>query len=383
MAKKIRGRGEGSIYRRSYGAWRAQIYIKGRRLGKTFKKKTDALRWLRDTQHKLDRGYDFTRSLITLGEYLPRWLKHKRASLSASTVCQYEQVIQDHILPYFGKTQLKDLRLSRIERHYRELQAAKIGIRTIRFTHAVLHAALERAIKYGLLLQNPAHGATIPMETRSEMKVLNKEQVTQFLIAAQDSPHRMLYYLAINTGMRQGEIFGLKWSDVDWEKGILVVQRQVKRIPGQGWKFSAPKTKAGRRTIKLGEGLVQELRSHKDRQAFQKAVVGDRWQEHDLICPSSIGTPCNQSNLRKDMLRILKAAELPTIRFHDLRHTAASLMLNNGVPPIVVSKILGHSKPSVTLDIYGHLYSEMQTSAAEIMHELVSPIPLDLDEFQP
>jgi integrase len=130
----------------------------------------------------------------------------------------------------------------------------------------------------------------------------------------------------------------------------------------------------GRRTIKVGEGALQLLRVHLERQNKQRALAGDRWQEYDLVFPSKVGTPMDASNLRLDFQRVLKNAGLPTIRFHDLRHTSASLMLNHGVPVIVASRILGHSKPSITLDIYGHLLTEMQEDAARIMDGLVTPV---------
>jgi integrase len=178
--------------------------------------------------------------------------------------------------------------------------------------------------------------------------------------------------------MRQGELFGLKWFNLQWNSGALHIQRQVQNVPGQGWSFLEPKTRSGRRTIKLGEGTLQVLRVHKQNLIVLKAVAGNRWKENDLIFPSSAGTPGNPSNLRVDFNRVLEKAGLHKIRFHDLRHTAASLLLNNNVSAIVVSRMLGHSKPSTTLDIYGHLYLEKQDEAAEIMDRLVTPILVNI-----
>ena len=237
-------------------------------------------------------------------------------------------------------------------------------------------------MNYGLLVRNPSHGAALPEYSHSEMTVLDVGQVTQFLIASQGSQYEALYYLAIHTGIRQGELFGLKWTDLHWESGTVHVQRQVKRVPGQSWAFVDPKTKAGRRTIKLGEGILQVLRLHMEKQNLQKATTGKHWKEYNLIFTSSVGTPGDPSNLRIDFRRVLQEAGLPKIRFHDLRHTAASLMLNNGVPPIVVSKILGHSKAQLQhMDVYGHLYVEMQTEAAKIMDDLVTPIPIEIGKI--
>jgi integrase len=378
MANKIRGRNEGSISKRANGKWRAQISLNGKRLSYGAKSKEECQVWLRKILDNLDRGLDYEGGKVTLKEYLALWLEASKSSLRPKTVFQYEQIIRLHIDPYLGKVSLKELRQMRIELFYGELRKDGVGVRTIRLTHSVLHRALEKALGYGLILRNPAHGAALPRYEHSEMQVLEESQVSQFLVAAHDSQYEALYHLAVVTGMRQGELFGLKWTDLQWQSGTLYVRRQVQNVPGQSWSFGEPKTRAGRRTIRLGEGSLQVLRQHRERQLLQKAVMGQRWKEFDLIFPSSVGTPLNPSGLRLDYNRVLDAAGLPRIRFHDLRHTAASLMLNHGIPVIVVSKILGHSKPSVTLDIYGHLYQEMQSEAAQIMDRLVTPVEIDL-----
>ena len=380
MARKIRGRNEGSIYQRSSGSWRAQISLNGKRISFSAKTKTECQKWSREKQFHLDQGYDHHGGKIILGTYLNKWLETCKVSLRPNTVYQYGLTIKNHITPYVGNIQLKDLRLDRIEQLYAELLTDGVGTRTVRLTHSVLHRALEKAVKYGLIVRNPSQGAALPRKQQPEMQVLDTSQATQFLIAAYGRRYEALYHLAIKTGMRQGEIFGLKWSDLKWNSGTLYVQRQIQRVKGQGWSFTEPKTKAGRRPIELGEGTLQVLRLHKKRQELQKAVIGDRWQEHDLIFTSSVGTPCDASNLRVDFLKLLEKAGLQRIRFHDLRHTAASIMLNNGIPIIVVSKILGHSKPSITLDIYGHLFHEMQSEAAMKMDKFITPILVELPQ---
>jgi integrase len=210
------------------------------------------------------------------------------------------------------------------------------------------------------------------------MKVLDASQVTNFLTAASGSRLEALFHLAVTTGLRQGELFGLKWSDLQWAAGVLQVQRQVQSVPGQGWNFTEPKTNAGRRSVRIGPGVVDALRRHKERQALEKQLAGSRWVENDLIFPNSVGNPMNSSNLRVIFNRLLNEVGLPKIRFHDLRHTAASLMLNHNIPVIVVSNMLGHSKPSVTLDIYAHLYHESQSEAAQLIDNLVTPVRIEM-----
>jgi len=165
---------------------------------------------------------------------------------------------------------------------------------------------------------------------------------------------------------------------VDWIKGTIAVKRQIQDIPGKGPVLGPPKTHSGIRTILLGETTLTELKSQKQRVESEKANAGESWQENDLIFPSILGTPFGTMSLHKDFKKMLKAANFPNIRFHDLRHTAASLMLNHGISALVVSKILGHSNPSVTLSTYAHSTLDMQSTAVSIMDEIVTPIPVSL-----
>ena len=178
-------------------------------------------------QQDIQQGYDIKSKQLTRKEYLPQWLDNSRASLRTSTAYQYGLQIKNHIVPHIGHIKLRDLRLTMVERLYSELQAQGIGLRTVRLVHAVLHRSLEKAVQYGYIVRNPAHGATFPDYSHSEMKVLDINQVTQFLIAATGSRYEALYYLAIHTGMRQGELFGLKWPDLQWQSSNLQIQRQV------------------------------------------------------------------------------------------------------------------------------------------------------------
>ncbi len=202
------------------------------------------------------------------------------------------------------------------------------------------------------------------------------------LIVAQAKSDRFfaLYHLAVSTGMRQGELLGLKWSDLDCKQGLLQVQRQLTKKKGGGFEFTAPKTKAGTRRLDLGESALRVLRDHRQQQYLEMQSVGDDWQDNDLVFPSTIGTPYNRSNLRKRFKLILDEAGLPEIRFHDLRHTAATLMLNHGIPVIVVSRRLGHARPSITLDIYGHLIPDKQKEVALLMNQLLTPIQIEISK---
>ena len=183
-------------------------------------------------QHQLHQGWDIKGGKTTLAEYLPLWLENKRLSIRTSTAYQYGLMIKNHILKHLGSVALKDLLLARVERFYRKLLKDGASPRTVRYVHGVLHRAMEKAVMYDLIMRNPAHGAALPKYAHAEMTILDEFQVSQFLLAARGSNYEVLYHLAIKTGMRQGEIFGLKWSDVQWTSGVIHVQRQVSRVPG-------------------------------------------------------------------------------------------------------------------------------------------------------
>jgi integrase len=208
------------------------------------------------------------------------------------------------------------------------------------------------------------------------MKILDESQASRFLISIIGHRWEALFRLEVVTGMRQMEILGLKWDDLDWLHQTIKVERQLVRPDGTGVKFLPPKTRSGKRIVDLDEITIKILRSHYERQQKERLTAGETWKEYGLIFTSLIGTPIETSKLRRVFLKLLADAGLPRIRFHDLRHTAASLMLNHGVPAIVVSKRLGHARVSITEDVYGHLVPGMQAEAAKLISDLVTPVQL-------
>jgi len=378
MAKR-RGNKEGAIWQERK-KWRAAVTIEGRRITRSFDTKAECKVWLRETHDQIRQGMTFKTSSITFGEFIQQWITIHKTQLSPKTAVRYEQLIRDYIIPQLGTIKLRDLRLDRIEAHCQSLTKKGLSPRSVRFVHSIIHRSLNDAIRKGYIGYNAAQGATLPRLEHQEMEILDEDEAIRFMITIQDSRHEGLYHLAIKTGMRKGELLGLTWSDLDWKKGTIRIQRQVHRVHKQGLVIQPPKTRAGKRTIQLGEKSLDALRSHQDKQQRAKIVAGEAWKEKNLIFPSTIGTYLGGSNLLVDFKKQLERANVKPIRFHDLRHTAASLMLNNGVPVIVVSKILGHSKTSTTLDIYGHLIPAMQGEAAQIMDDLITPIKFEMGE---
>lgn len=344
--KQRRGKGEGSISQRSNGKWRAYASINGSRMHFTASTKKECQEWLRLTQNQVDKGLSYTGSKLTLGDYLEQWLEDRSKNLRISTFHDYKQYCTQDITRSLGLIKLKDLRLARINAFYSQLLDSGRGEATIRYIHRIFHSALSDAIKLGYIGYNPADHANLPnkishhsmveMKAKDylaighvhdeivpeEIHVLTEAQVSQFIIAAIDSPYYALFDLAPITGMRAGELMGLMKKDIEFSDGfaIIRVRRQVHRTPGIGMMFSPVKTKAGLRTIQVGANTAKILQEQFSRLELMKAFAGRRWQEYGLMFPSSIGTPLEITNLRREFNKVLKKAGVPRIRFHDLRH---------------------------------------------------------------
>jgi integrase len=372
---KIRGKKEGSIHQRPNGSWRVQISLDGQRLSFTARTRRECQEWLKKTISQIDQGMKFSSATVKLGEFMNTLLISAKSSVRQTTWSHYEQLTRNYVLPNLGQIKIKDLNPDQIQRFYNHLLSTEVGIHTVIKIHAMLHGAIEQAVKVGLINRNVIDAAIPPREPATEMKILDESQVSQLLIAARGSRMEALLHLAVSTGMRQMEILGLKWNDLDWIKKTLKVERQLVR--GEGVQFSQPKTRHGRRMVVLGDRATEILHRHYDSQNEERRKAGESWTEYGLIFTSGNGTPIHFRNLMRDFKNLLKAAGLPEIRFHDLRHTASSLMLNHGIPVIVVSRRLGHARPSITLDIYGHLVPGMQEEAAQMMDDLITPV-----EFQ-
>ena len=373
MTRK-RGWGEGTVAQLPSGKWRAQVWIDGERLGKTMRTKRNAQNWIREIKNELDRGLGSDGFKLFYGTFLDEWLKVKKQNVEAQTHRYYKQIIEDYIKPELGNLKIRDITSRRIQKLYNDFVEDGVGLRTIEKTHSIIHASMNTAIKYGLIKSNPDRRTEPPRPKKKEMKYLSREDVQKFLEDAKKSGDRnlALFYIAIVTGMRQGELLGLKWCDVDLENGVIAVKRTLKRVPGGGLMLDKPKTEKSRRSIKIGKEGIEILMYQKYCLESEKEEKKELWREEGFVFPSTIGTAMDPSNLVKKFRQALKRAGLKIIRFHDLRHTSAALMLNNGVDILVASRRLGHAKPSITLDVYGHLLSSEQNEVANKIEELVS-----------
>ncbi|WP_434075967.1 site-specific integrase [Moorella naiadis (nom. illeg.)] len=234
----------------------------------------------------------------------------------------------------------------------------------MRYIHVVLHEALSQARESGLILQNPVEAAKPPRHPKKKVQPLNPEQVKRLLETAKGDTLYPAFLLALGTGLRRGEILGLRWQDLDLQKGTLQVRQSLIRTR-EGFKFEEPKTEKSRRQIPLPPSVVAALKRHKAWVNQNKLIFGSDYEDHDLVFPVENGRPRDPKGFADHFNRLLDKAGLPHIRLHDLRHTHATLLLLEGVHPKVVQERLGHSTVSITLDIYSHILPGLQEKAAE------------------
>jgi integrase len=378
MARR-RANNEGTIfYREARRKWVGEVSLDGRRLTKYSKSQREIRDWVKETLVKISNGLTFEGTQVTLRTFMETWLDGKDMSSRPKTVNQYRMLATQHILPRLGNMRLTEIQPAHLKQLYLSKKEEGRGARTVQMIHTLMHTVLKQAMKEGILGRNPAAAVERPKVERIERHILTEEQARQLVIAATGTRYGTLIFMALMTGMREGELLGLKWEDVDWVKGQLFVQRQLQSEKGNGSGLVPPKTKAGIRHIKLSPGTVDRLVKHREEQKVQKEFNRTRWEENDLIFPNTIGKPMSCRNMYVEYKRLLRENGLPDINFHALRHTALSFLLDMGTPVNTVQKWAGHSKASVTTDTYGHSLAHAETEAAVRLEELISPIPVDV-----
>ncbi len=307
----------------------------------------------------------------TLRAYLAEWLAIIRPTLRESAWQRYEEICRLHIVPRLGGYQLSKLGAQHLNHLYAEKLAQGLSPRSVRYVHVTLHKALNDALRVGLVQRNVALIATPPRKRRRTMEVFSSEQARIFLEAVRGDRLEALYVMAITCGMRQGELLSLRWRDTDLDAGHVQVRSSVRKRPGR-FIFTDPKTEHGRRKVALTALAIQALLQHRARQQLEQLAAGPAWSDGDLVFCNELGQPLIGINVtRHQYVPILKRAGLPLIRFHDLRHTAATLLLLQGVHPKIVSEILGHASITITLDLYSHVLPDMQKDATVAMDRLL------------
>jgi len=338
----------------------------------------EARRKLTEALAARDRGIAYDSEGLTVGEYLARWLEDSvRGSVKVNTYQSYASLVRLHVCPTLGSTKLSAITPAHVQGLYRQKLDDGPAPKTVKYIHTTLHRALKQAVRWGLVPRNAAAEADPPRVVTPEMRPLSPVQARTLLQAARGNRLEALYVLAVTTGMRQGELLGLAWEDWDLQAGVVRVRRTLTLAKG-GPHLTEPKTKGSRRQIRLTASAVEALERHWARQESEGAARGHGWNTLGLVFCTRRGTPVRRDNLHdKHWKPLLGRAGLPDIRFHDLRHTCATLLLTKGVHPKIVSETLGHSSVSITLDTYSHVIPGMGDAAARAMQDTLGDDPAD------
>lgn len=370
MAK--RGHGEGSIYQRSDGRWAASITLEGRQR-KTFYGKTrkEVQEKLQIALHEQKQGTLATGPEQTLKQYLEHWLEEvHKPTIRVSTYVNYRRFLDNHILSELGHIHVNKLTPQKVQAFYAKKLKEGLAPGSVRNIHMVLHKALENAVRWRLVGRNVCDDVSPPGQVKHEIQPLSKEQAQKLLLAAQGHKLEGLITLALATGMRRGELLGLRWQDINFEDRSLQIRRTMARLGKEGVIASQPKTRKSQRKLVLPQYVVEVLKQHHIRQLEMRIRVGTAWEENGLVFPNGFGRFLDQGQLHVMFQHFLKDAGLPPMRFHDLRHSAATFLLSMGIHPKVVQEILGHSNISMTMDTYSHVLPSLQVDAMDKMNDL-------------
>jgi len=371
---KRRAHGEGSIYqRKSDGLWIGTASVgwddEGRRIRKTVSAKTrnEALAKLRVVQRHLEDGLPVPDASLTVEQLVERWydevLRHQVAMSAADN---YRSIAKRHVYPTLGKKRLSNLTVGDVDRLISSKVDAGYSTSTVRRIRSILAQALDQAIRWGSVNRNVATLSRPPKQHRSEGRTMTPEEARTLLAAVKGHRNEALYALMLSTGLRRGEALGLQWQDFDSKSGVLQIRRQLKREGGV-LVTSDTKTARSRRAVNLPMPMVTTLKDHRARQAKEAKDLGAAWQDSGFIFVTSVGTPMDPRNLLREFKSICVDAGLGNWHVHELRHSAASIMLAMGVPLQVVSEVLGHASIRMTADVYGHILAPDRQAAADAM----------------
>ena len=374
--------------------WQTHVTVPGEFNGGIAKRQTiygktqaEALANRQALERKIEEG-TYSKNNLTVSQYLSLWLENTKPNIQLTTFDEYVYCINTHIVPRIGKERLERLQPLRVERLLREITGAifesskgkNAGISTANKCRVVLSTAYNHAIKLGRLKVNPVQAVKPLPSQQRELTLWESEQTLRFLKHMRQERHYVLFLLEVETGLRRGEILGLRWCDVDLAAGRLHIrQTLIKRRSGLEIKPS-PKSKAGRRSVPISNTQLEMLMQHREKQRADKVLLGNAWgselwKDSDLVFTSEVGTPINPDNLKRVYRRIMNKANVPQLRFHDLRHLCASLLMRTGLNDKEVAERMGHSRASFTKDKYTHLFEEQRNAKAIDVFALLGHSP--------
>lgn len=388
MAKR-RGNGEGSITKRKDGRWQGYVTVgydpeKQQPKKQYFygKARKEVQERVNAALGKVQAGTYREPSKLTLAEWLTTWLNdYMKPSLRTTTWESYKVQVDKHILPALGHLRLAQLQTSNLQALYNQkLQGGRadgkeggLSTRSVRYIHVVIHAALEQAKKEGMITINPADAVKLPGDPKKEIQCLDTAEVVIFLATARGTRHFPAYFLALNTGVRRGELLGLRWRDVDLKERTITITQGLVRTKG-GLTFQEPKTKLSNRTIGISPQVVSVLESHKAQQDKEKEEAGEAYNKKlDLVFCSELGEPICPRGFTRHFERLLNKAGLGgKVTFHGLRHTFATLSLQQGTDARTIQEALGHHKAAFTLDVYSSVTARMKKEATDKIGRLLA-----------
>lgn len=372
---RSRANGEGTIFKRTRNGntkWYAELVIgydaEGqkkvlRHSADTRKEVADQLaRWQTDKQV----GTLVAPTKETVAAFLDDWMEKVVAHHTKETTQNtYRWIVNSYLKPALGRTELGKLSPDQVQDMLHEKHKAGLAPRTVLHIYTVLHTALKHAALQMKVPLNVADRVKRPKADKAKMNILNPEQGRRFLQAIQEDRFHALYMLALYLAIRQGELLGLRWSDVDWEKGTITIAQTISDISGH-LIFNTPKSESSRRTLDVPAPALADLKKWRAEYLKERLLVGEAWVDPDLAFPTGIGTKYSANNLRKRSLpKLLKDADCPPIQFRELRHTGISMMIGMGLSAKDVQEIAGHADVSTTLNVYSHVWKQQKTAAAQ------------------
>lgn len=336
--------------------------------------KKDAEKRLAELVHQLDTGTFVTPGKTTLAEYLDKWLQdYAKPNLSPRGFERYRDIIRARLIPALGSFPMTQLRPDHLQKWYTTWLNAGLSARTVRYHHAVLHVALQTAVKWGLAARNIADAVEPPRIRRNEMQTWDEADIARFLDASKDSPYYALFHTALFTGMRRSELLGLKWQDVDFIFSKVYVNRSLHHLKDGSYVFTEPKSERSRRAIALAPSSYLAFKEHREKREAECAVLGTVLRDDALVFSDIEGKPIRPNTVTRAFTTEATRCGLKVIRLHDARHSMASGMLKQGVHPKVVQERLGHASIQMTLDTYSHVAPGLQEAAALGFDRMVFP----------
>ena len=333
--------------------------------------KRDAERVLRSRIEEVESTFERKADKSTVAVFMRHWLSACcEPKLAVNTVNGYRVNIEKHIIPYIGEIPLNRLKPSDIQKLYGDLLSSGLSGTSVRYVHNNLHRALKHAMKQELIPRNPADYVDPPRIDRPEPRTLTPDEAKRLVAASVGRDIHLPILLGLTLGLRRGEALGLQWSDIDLHANTVTITHSANFCNGS-FALSSTKTRNSRRTLMFPDALRDAFEAEQEKQKKEAALFGAGYNPYCLVCCLSDGTPITSGVLHHHFHELLHACGLPSIRFHDLRHTNATLMLRNNIPAKIVSSMLGHSSIGITMDTYSHVMTDMQTDAVSVMDSLL------------